>query len=91
MATELSPTLQKLLEDQAEAFKRDVESAIIDMDALAFYRYTADRQFEYARAFAHAARILRTSVCGRCGQGSTALVEVGPYAVCETCATTMSS
>jgi hypothetical protein len=91
MATVLSPTLQKLLREHADAFLADVESAIIDMDALTFYRYAADRQLEYAREFARAARLERMSVCGRCGQGSVTVVKVGPYTVCEPCAATISS
>jgi hypothetical protein len=56
MATEISPALQALLLEQADAFKRDVESALIEMDALTFYRWSADRQLDLAREFARTAR-----------------------------------
>jgi hypothetical protein len=56
MAAELSPTLQAFLLEQADTFKRDVESALIELDPLAFYRWAADRQYEDAAKFANTAR-----------------------------------
>jgi ribosomal protein S27AE len=87
---EISPTLQVLLQEQADAFKRDVESVLIDMDALAFYRWAADRQYADAAKFANAARLERRK-CGRCGQGSVTTVQVGPYTACEPCAAIISA
>jgi hypothetical protein len=54
--SEISPTLQALLEEQADVFKRQAESAINEMDALTFFRWVADTQYTYARQFASAAR-----------------------------------
>ena len=63
MVTELSPTLQALLLEQADAFKRDIESALIEMDALTFYRWAADRQYRDAAKFANATRTERLTPC----------------------------
>lgn len=56
MTANLSPALQALLQEQADAFKKDVENALTEMDPMTFYRWAADRQYADAAKFANAAR-----------------------------------
>lgn len=92
MATEISPTLQALLLEQADAFKQDVTVGLVEMDALTFYRWAADRQYKDAARFANATRTERLNrKCGRCGQEDVLTVKVGPYTACEPCAAIISN
>jgi hypothetical protein len=53
---EISPTLQALLLEHAATFQTEAATALAEMDALAFYRWSADRQLDLAREFARTAR-----------------------------------